>query len=73
MPIQGDSPMVSSPTASTLEENDQILPLDELEKQHILSTLQAFEQNRTRTAKHLGISIRTLRNKLNEYQKSAEG
>ncbi len=72
MPIRGDSPMVSSPTASTLDKNDQILPLDELEKQHILSTLQAFEQNRTRTAKHLGISIRTLRNKLNEYQKSAE-
>jgi DNA-binding NtrC family response regulator len=49
---------------------EEILPLSELEKNHILASLDAFDQNRTKTAKHLGISIRTLRNKLNEYQKS---
>jgi len=42
--------------------------LHEMEKRHILSTLQAYGQNRTKTAAALGISIRTLRNKLNEYQ-----
>ena len=47
-----------------------ILPLSELEKNHILSALEAFDQNKTQTAKHLGISIRTLRNKLNEYDKN---
>ncbi|MDB4642769.1 sigma-54 dependent transcriptional regulator, partial [Verrucomicrobia bacterium] len=51
-------------------EKEAILPLSELEKNHILASLEAFDQNRTKTAKHLGISIRTLRNKLNEYQKS---
>jgi DNA-binding NtrC family response regulator len=52
-------------------EKEAILPLSELEKNHILASLEAFDQNRTKTAKHLGISIRTLRNKLNEYQKSS--
>jgi DNA-binding NtrC family response regulator len=45
----------------------EILSLGELEKRHIFQALEAFGQNRTKTAKHLGISIRTLRNKLNEY------
>lgn len=43
------------------------LTLHELEKKHILETLMANNQNRTKTAKVLGISIRTLRNKLKEY------
>lgn len=43
------------------------LALDELERRHILSVLELCEGNRTRTADKLGISIRTLRNKLNEY------
>ncbi|HEV8543905.1 MAG TPA: sigma-54 dependent transcriptional regulator [Verrucomicrobiae bacterium] len=46
---------------------DQILPLHELEKQHILRALEICEGNRTQAAKHLDISIRTLRNKLHEY------
>jgi two-component system response regulator FlrC len=44
-----------------------------LEKRHILQALEAFGQNRTKTAKHLGISIRTLRNKLNEYGANEPG
>jgi DNA-binding protein Fis len=38
-----------------------------MEKHLILSTLQSVGDNRTRAASLLGISIRTLRNKLNEY------
>jgi two-component system response regulator AtoC len=43
------------------------ITLHELEKRLILETLEAHHQNRTRTASILGISVRTLRNKLHEY------
>jgi DNA-binding NtrC family response regulator len=39
----------------------------ELERQLILDTLDHCEGNRTRAAVLLGISIRTLRNKVSEY------
>ncbi len=38
-----------------------------MEKSLIMTTLQSVEGNRTKAASLLGISIRTLRNKLNEY------
>jgi DNA-binding NtrC family response regulator len=40
----------------------------EMEKELIYNTLEAVNDNRTHAAKMLGISIRTLRNKLNEYR-----
>jgi len=43
--------------------------LRDAEKNLILSTLSTNENNRTKTAEILGISVRTLRNKLNEYRK----
>ncbi|HEX2579664.1 MAG TPA: sigma-54 dependent transcriptional regulator [Rhabdochlamydiaceae bacterium] len=43
------------------------ITLADLEKQHILETLAACSHNRTRAAKSLGISVRTLRNKLKLY------
>jgi DNA-binding NtrC family response regulator len=46
---------------------DQFLTLGELEKQHIFRALERCKGNRTHAAKLLDISIRTLRNKLNEY------
>lgn len=42
--------------------------LRDVEKNLILKTLQETDNNRTRTAELLGISVRTLRNKLNEYR-----
>jgi DNA-binding NtrC family response regulator len=45
------------------------MTLREVEKNLILRTLQDQNDNRTRTADLLGISVRTLRNKLNEYRK----
>ncbi|MEI6861340.1 MAG: sigma-54 dependent transcriptional regulator [Verrucomicrobiota bacterium] len=45
-----------------------VLPLSEIEKKAILDTLVAAKGNRTQAADMLGISIRTLRNKLNEYR-----
>jgi len=44
----------------------------EMEKQLITNTLQSVNDNRTHAAKMLGISIRTLRNKLNEYKEEIE-
>jgi DNA-binding NtrC family response regulator len=44
-----------------------MISLAEVEKRHILAALEKTRQNRTHAAKVLGISIRTLRNKLNEY------
>jgi len=43
------------------------LTLAELEKEHILSALRRCDGNRTHAAKSLDISVRTLRNKLHEY------
>jgi DNA-binding NtrC family response regulator len=47
---------------------DVELPLAEIEKKHILRVLESCSDNRTRAAEALGISIRTLRNKLQEYR-----
>ena len=43
-------------------------PLSEVERDHIIRSLEQNGGNRTRTAEMLDISIRTLRNKLNEYR-----
>ncbi len=42
--------------------------LQELEKRLIIETLETQHHNRTKTAEMLGISVRTLRNKLHEYK-----
>ena len=46
--------------------------MKEAEKRFIFKTLKETEGNRTHAAKTLGISIRTLRNKLNEYRSEDE-
>jgi DNA-binding NtrC family response regulator len=46
--------------------------LKEIEKNVILNTLDHTNGNRTHAAEILGISVRTLRNKMNEYRKKME-
>ena len=46
---------------------DSEASLHDLEKVHILNTLHKFNGNKTKASKILGISVRTLRNKLKEY------
>ena len=55
------------PPARRRRRGEATLSLDELEKRHILAVLEHCQGNRTQAAKKLGISVRTMRNKLNEY------
>ena len=55
---------VSVPIGTTVGEMEKIL---------ILRTLEQSAQNRTRAAEVLGISVRTLRNKLKEYGQNSAG
>jgi DNA-binding NtrC family response regulator len=47
--------------------NNEFPTLDELERKHILAVLEHCKGNRTHAARLLNVSIRTLRNKLHEY------
>ncbi len=47
------------------------LTLAEVERKLIMQTLNLTAQNKSQAARMLGISIRTLRNKLNEYRQEA--
>ncbi len=67
-------PAASSSSAPPSDESAAVagapaegVSLAEIEKRYILATVAKTEQNRTHAAKILGISIRTLRNKLHEY------
>jgi len=48
------------------------MTMRESEKALILKTLKEFDGNRMKTSEALQISVRTLRNKLNEYRKTGE-
>jgi two-component system response regulator FlrC len=49
-----------------------IMPIREMEKKLILRALEATNGNRTKAAEILGITVRTLRNKLKEYAEMLE-
>jgi two-component system, NtrC family, response regulator AtoC len=51
---------------------EEIVPLEEIERAYILHALQKANGNRTHAAELLGISIRTLRNKLNELKQPCD-
>ncbi len=53
---------------SSADEALSVMPLHEMEKKLILKSLDKTSGNRTQAAELLGISVRTLRNKLNEYK-----
>ncbi|KMO31901.1 sigma-54-dependent transcriptional regulator [Methylobacterium aquaticum] len=70
---EGDALAVASPAARAVQAAEAVTrgfvgrSLAEVERDLILDTLDHCLGNRTHAAKILGISIRTLRNKLNEY------
>ncbi len=48
--------------------SEPIRPLKEVEKQHILSTLEKLSYNYTRSSRALGISLSTLKRKIRSYR-----
>jgi transcriptional regulator with PAS, ATPase and Fis domain len=65
LPFGIRSPKISKTTIS--EDYQFELPLEEVEKQHILRSLAFHHGNKTKTAESLGITIKTLYNKLYRY------
>ena len=73
--LKGTFPDLSSRMGGILEAEDSdrcegssgSQTLEEMERRMILQTLNQFGGNRTRTAESLGVSVRTIRNKLNHY------
>ena len=51
-------------------QHDRPLKLHELEREHVLAALSRHDGNRTAAAEELGISVRTLYYRLNEYQRT---
>ncbi len=68
----------SGPIDMALDEENNITnnaghkTIKDMEKKMIFHTLDETSGNRTNAAKILGISVRTLRNKLNEYKKTQD-
>jgi len=63
-------PLPEAAGASASVPSPPPLSLDEAERLHILRTLAALGSNKTRTAESLGISLKTLHNKLRRYRES---
>src|SRR5687768_9306684 len=64
------SPAAGMP--SSTGDSGEFLPMGEMEKRHVLAALERSKGNRTQAAKMLDISIRTLRNKLHEYNMQSQ-
>ncbi len=61
--VTSDAGGISLPVGTTVDEAERML---------ILHTLEATGQNKTRAAEILGVSLKTLHNKLKEYNRAAE-
>ena len=66
------APVPASPGPSPVDPRE-VVTIDEMERRMIFAALEDLGGNRTRAAERLGISIRTLRNKLREYRGDAGG
>jgi len=67
------APQMPDPQEEAHEESEQQrqdrVTLEEIERRHILSTLEKNQGNRTKTAAELGISLRKLYYRLGQYQR----
>ena len=68
--VESGSQPVMTPSVSTVPQPSGNGSLWEMERDLIFQTLARVRENRTHAAKELGISIRTLRNKLREYRET---
>ena len=71
-PQVGEDAPAAGAASGLTDGSGQVLRLDELEKQAIRAALAQTAGNRTQAAAALGISIRTLRNKLQEYREAGD-
>ena len=71
-PAVGESAESNSDTAGLTDRAGNVFSLQEIEKQAIRAALKQTAGNRTQAAAALGISIRTLRNKLQEYREAGD-
>ena len=67
------SPEGDTSSSAPAETYSAGMTMEEMERRLILGTLEKTGNNRTRAADMLGISIRTLRNKLNAYKIGEKG
>ncbi|MDR2604072.1 MAG: sigma-54 dependent transcriptional regulator [Desulfovibrio sp.] len=65
-----DENFVPSRGAAQIDFSGSVIPLSEMERIMIRKGLEQTGGNRTQAAELLGISVRTLRNKLNEYRQA---
>jgi DNA-binding NtrC family response regulator len=65
-------PSLQSPGNGHAYFPDEPVPLEQLERSYILHVLAKAKNNRTHAAQMLGISVRTLRYKLNEFKEELE-
>mgnify|MGYP006277909973 CR=1 FL=1 len=66
------SELAMGPVADELPELKVPISLEEGSKYLILKTLERFDGNKTRAAEALGVTTRTIRNKLAEYRSNGE-
>jgi len=66
--IENEQGTLNASPAPVVEIATEGQTLREIERNAILNALRAFEGNRTHASEQLGISIRTLRNRLREYR-----
>jgi DNA-binding NtrC family response regulator len=71
-PAATDAAEESVSAVSTTDAQGKVLTIAELEKQAIKAALHQTGGNRTKAAEMLAISIRTLRNKLQEYRDAGD-
>lgn len=67
-PACDDGTRFDTAAQAALPGGGDVVPLDVMERHMIMRSLDHTEGNRTQAAQLLGISVRTLRNKLNEYR-----
>ena len=73
VPVAALASQPSDPGTIPAHNEGSVPTLAEIEKRHILATVEHCKGNRTQAAKALGVSIRTLRNKLHEYNGTQPG
>jgi len=65
------NPLPIEPSGDPLPGLTTLRTLEDVEREHILQTLDLCQGNKTKAAQHLGITIKTLYNKLHRYEQGS--